>query len=68
MCVKFDVDLQTFHTVYIFYVSWSISVSDLKFKTVKIRSVWVRNLVSDIKGRTQTEDVWEKIAEENICT
>jgi hypothetical protein len=31
-------------------------------------SVWVWNLVSDIKGRTQTEGVWEHSAEENIWT
>jgi hypothetical protein len=30
-------------------------------------SVWVWNLVSDIKGGTQTEGVWDQPAEENIC-
>jgi hypothetical protein len=30
--------------------------------------VWVRNLVSDIKGGTHTEGVWEQGAEENIWT
>jgi hypothetical protein len=29
-------------------------------------SVWVRNLVSDIKGAKYTEGVWEQGAEENI--
>jgi hypothetical protein len=29
-------------------------------------SVWVRNLVSDIQGGTQTEGVGEQGAEENI--
>jgi hypothetical protein len=28
--------------------------------------VWVRNLVFDIKGGTQTKGVWEQGAEENI--
>jgi hypothetical protein len=31
-------------------------------------SVWVWNLVSDIKGGTQTEGVWEQGAEEDIWT
>jgi hypothetical protein len=31
-------------------------------------SVWVWNLVSDIKGGTWTEGVWEQGAEENIST
>jgi hypothetical protein len=31
-------------------------------------SVWVWNLVADIKGGTQTEGVWEQSAEENIWT
>jgi hypothetical protein len=31
-------------------------------------SVWVRNFVSNIKGETQTEGVWEQGAEENIWT
>jgi hypothetical protein len=31
-------------------------------------SVWVWNLVPDIKGGTQTEDVWEQGVEENIWT
>jgi hypothetical protein len=46
-----------------------------KFKNENIQdynfvcgSVWVRNLVSDIKGGTQTEDVREQGAEENIWT
>jgi hypothetical protein len=30
--------------------------------------LWVRNLVSDIKGRTKTDGVSEQGAEENICT
>jgi hypothetical protein len=30
--------------------------------------MWVWNLVSDIKGGTQTEGVWEQGAEENIWT
>jgi hypothetical protein len=29
-------------------------------------SVWVRNLVSNIKGGAQTEGVWEQGAVENI--
>jgi hypothetical protein len=32
------------------------------------RSVWVWNLVSDIKGGTQTESVWAQGAEEDIWT
>jgi hypothetical protein len=28
--------------------------------------VWVWNLVSHIKGKTQTEDVWEQVSVENI--
>jgi hypothetical protein len=31
-------------------------------------SVWVWNLVWDIKGGTETEDIWEQGAEENIRT
>jgi hypothetical protein len=31
-------------------------------------SVWVLNLVSDIKGGTWTEGVWEQGAEEDIWT
>jgi hypothetical protein len=31
-------------------------------------SAWVRNLVSDIKGGTQTEGVWEQGAEEDNWT
>jgi hypothetical protein len=31
-------------------------------------SVWVQNLVSDIKGGTETEGVWEQGADENIWT
>jgi hypothetical protein len=31
-------------------------------------SVWVWNLVSDIKGGTQTEGVWGQGAEEDIQT
>jgi hypothetical protein len=31
-------------------------------------SVWVWYLVSDIKGGTQTEGVWEQGAEEDIWT
>jgi hypothetical protein len=31
-------------------------------------SVWVWNLVSDIKGETKTGGVWEQGAEENIWT
>jgi hypothetical protein len=31
-------------------------------------SVWVRNLIFNIKGGKQTEDVWEQGAEENIWT
>jgi hypothetical protein len=51
--------------------------SHLLSKNVKIRicktkfacgSVWVWNLVSDIKGGTQTEVVWEQGAEEDIWT
>jgi hypothetical protein len=30
--------------------------------------IWVWNLVSDIKGGTQTEGVWEQGTEENIWT
>jgi hypothetical protein len=32
------------------------------------RSVWVWNLVSDIKGWTQTEGIWEQGDEEDIWT
>jgi hypothetical protein len=31
-------------------------------------SLWVGNLISDIKGGTQTEGVWEHSAEEDIWT
>jgi hypothetical protein len=31
-------------------------------------SVWVWKLVSDIKGETKTEGVWEQGTEENIWT
>jgi hypothetical protein len=30
--------------------------------------VWVRNLVSDITGRTQTEGTWKQGAEQNMWT
>jgi hypothetical protein len=52
--------------------------SRLLSKNVKVRinknynfacgSVWVWNSVSDIKGWTQTEGVWEQCVEENIWT
>jgi hypothetical protein len=29
-------------------------------------SLWVRNLVSNIKGGTQPEGVWEEVAEEKF--
>jgi hypothetical protein len=31
-------------------------------------SAWAWNFVSEIKGRAQTEGVWEQGAEENIST
>jgi hypothetical protein len=30
--------------------------------------VWVWNLVSDIKGRIQTEDIWKQGSDENMWT
>jgi hypothetical protein len=35
---------------------------------IGVKSVWVRNLVSDIKEGTLTEGVWEQGVEENIWT
>jgi hypothetical protein len=41
----------------------------MAYKTIiLLGSVWVWNLVSDIKGETQTEGVWEQGAEEDIWT
>jgi hypothetical protein len=40
-----------------------ISTSSLDHHSV---SRWVRNLLSNIKGGTQTESVWEQGTEENI--
>jgi hypothetical protein len=36
------------------------------FRTVRIFPVWSK--LSDTKGRTQIEDVWEQGTEENIWT
>jgi hypothetical protein len=52
-----------------------LSVDVEKLKNLNIRSynfacgsVWVRILVSDIKGRTKTGGVWEQGAEKDIWT
>jgi hypothetical protein len=39
---------------------------DNSLTDIYLSSVWVWNLVSDIKRGTQTEGVWEQGAEENI--
>jgi hypothetical protein len=41
-------------------------LSSLLSKPVKIRMYRIIILVSEIKGGTRTEDVWEQGAEENI--
>jgi hypothetical protein len=55
----------------IFYLFVWLS-KDIKIRIYKTNStcdsVWVRNLVSNIKGGTQTEGVGEQGAEENIWT
>jgi hypothetical protein len=44
----------------------ALSTSKIRNEKNTCGSVWVRNLVSDIKGGTQTEGVREQGAEENI--
>jgi hypothetical protein len=47
-------------------------VISLKHKVIHYNfacgSVWVRKLVSNIKGGTQTDGVWKQVAEDNIWT
>jgi hypothetical protein len=37
-------------------------------KDLSIHCLWLRNLLPHIKDRTQSENVWEQGAKENICT
>jgi hypothetical protein len=47
--------------------AWNETYNHRKYIRLRYtRAVWVWNLVSDIKGGTQTEGVWEQGAEETI--
>jgi hypothetical protein len=64
MCLLENTQL-AFHLTQIFITVFYLDIQDDNFAC---GSVWVRNLVSDIKGGTQTEGVWEQGAEEDIWT
>jgi hypothetical protein len=54
----------------IFILQFCIAVwlTDIQNYSFACGAVWVWNLVSEIKGGTQTEGVWEQGAEGNIWT